>query len=149
ALPWWLLFRAAGAAFSPTVILLAALGALATWAGWSLADRMQLAGVEQVTDVIAAAGVGQQSTVDGLVLPSGSGGLPGGRLLAPSRSVMPGLLGLLGRHPALLQTCRQNIIVIRGAHFVLPKASPASSGRSIATNSFLCLAHDSVDNFPL
>ena len=44
ALPWWLLFRAAGAAFAPTVILLAALGALATWAGWSLADRMGLAG---------------------------------------------------------------------------------------------------------
>ena len=40
ALPWWLLFRAAGAAFSPTVILLAALGALATWAGWSMADRL-------------------------------------------------------------------------------------------------------------
>ena len=99
ALPWWLLFRAAGAAFSPTVILLAALGALATWAGWSLADRMQLAGVEQAADVIAAAGVGQQSTVDGLVLPSSSGGLPGGRLLVPSRSVMPGLLGLLDRVP--------------------------------------------------
>jgi hypothetical protein len=81
------------------VILLAALGALATWAGWSLADRMQLAGVEQAADVIAAARVGQQSTVDGLVLPSGSGGLPGGRLLAPSRSVMPGLLGLLDRLP--------------------------------------------------
>lgn len=99
ALPWWLLFRAAGAAFSPTVILLAALGALATWAGWSLADRMNLAGVEQAADVITAAGVGQQSIVDGLVLPSSSGGLPGGRLLVPSRSVMPGLLGLLDRLP--------------------------------------------------
>ena len=32
ALPWWLLFRAAGAAFAPTVILLALLGGLATWA---------------------------------------------------------------------------------------------------------------------
>lgn len=40
ALPWWLLFRAAGVAFSPTVILLAALGSLATWAGWSVADRL-------------------------------------------------------------------------------------------------------------
>ena len=43
ALPWWLLFRAAGAAFSPTVILLAALGALATWGGWSVADRLGIA----------------------------------------------------------------------------------------------------------
>jgi len=104
ALPWWLLFRAAGAAFSPTVILLAALGALATWAGWSLADRMHLdridsAGVEQAADVIAVAIGGQQSTADGLVLPSSSGGLPGGRLLVPSRRVMPGLLGLLDRVP--------------------------------------------------
>ena len=33
ALPWWIVFRAAGAAFSPTVILLAALGAGAAWAG--------------------------------------------------------------------------------------------------------------------
>jgi len=47
ALPWWLLFRAAGAAFSPTVILLAAAGAVATWAGWSMADRLGLAGVER------------------------------------------------------------------------------------------------------
>ncbi|RLS34613.1 MAG: hypothetical protein DWH79_03810 [Planctomycetota bacterium] len=43
ALPWWLLFRAAGAAFSPAVVMLAALGALSTWAGWSVADRIGLA----------------------------------------------------------------------------------------------------------
>jgi hypothetical protein len=86
ALPWWLLFRAAGTAFAPTVILLAALGALATWAGWSLADRMQVAGVGQAAD--------------GLILPSASGVLPGGdRLLAPSRIVMPGLIGLIDRLP--------------------------------------------------
>jgi hypothetical protein len=51
ALPWWLLFRAAGAAFSFPVILLAALGALAVWGGWSLADRIGIpaavAGVER------------------------------------------------------------------------------------------------------
>ena len=40
ALPWWLLFRGAAAAFSPSVILLAALGALATWAGWSVSDNL-------------------------------------------------------------------------------------------------------------
>jgi hypothetical protein len=55
ALPWWILFRAAGAAFSPTVILLAAAGAVATWAGWSMADRLGLAGVDRAADVIAAA----------------------------------------------------------------------------------------------
>jgi hypothetical protein len=42
ALPWWLLFRAAAAAFSPTVILLAAAGSLALWAGWSVADKVGL-----------------------------------------------------------------------------------------------------------
>jgi hypothetical protein len=45
ALPWWLLFRAAGAAFSPTVIILAALGATALWAGWSLADQLGIPAV--------------------------------------------------------------------------------------------------------
>jgi hypothetical protein len=102
ALPWWLLFRAAGAAFSPTVILLAALGALATWAGWSLADRMQLAGVDQTAELINAAGMAQPSTTEGLVLPTASGTLPGrGRLLAPSRSVPPALVGVIDRLPAV------------------------------------------------
>jgi hypothetical protein len=64
ALPWWLLFRAAGAAFSPTVILLAAAGAVATWAGWSMADRLGLVGVDRAADVIAAA-----KAADELLLP--------------------------------------------------------------------------------
>jgi hypothetical protein len=51
ALPWWLLFRGAGAAFSPSVILLAALGALATWAGWSVADSLGLAGGAAATEL--------------------------------------------------------------------------------------------------
>jgi hypothetical protein len=51
ALPWWLLFRGAGAAFSPSVILLAALGALATWAGWSVADSLGLAGGAAAAEV--------------------------------------------------------------------------------------------------
>jgi hypothetical protein len=68
ALPWWLLFRAAGAAFSPTVILLAAAGAMATWAGWSMADRLGLAGVDRAADVIAAA-----RAADDLLLPGATG----------------------------------------------------------------------------
>ena len=100
ALPWWLLFRAAGVAFSPTVILLAALGAVATWAGWSLADRMHLAGVNESAAVISAAGAAH-SAGDALVLPTSSVTPDGGRLLAPSRSVLPGLLGLIDRLPAV------------------------------------------------
>ncbi|MEI6255159.1 MAG: hypothetical protein WCQ77_00790 [Planctomycetota bacterium] len=91
ALPWWVLFRAAGVAFSPTVILLAALGCLATWAGWSLADSMQLAGVPQ-------------PAATGLALPAEPSGvlndvLNSGRLLAPSQQVLPWLLGILDRLP--------------------------------------------------
>jgi len=86
ALPWWILFRAAGAAFSPTVILLAALGCLATWAGWSLADSMHLAGVERIAV--------------GPMLPPVASDIPAGdRLLVPSREVLPGLLGLIDRLP--------------------------------------------------
>jgi hypothetical protein len=106
ALPWWLLFRAAGAAFSPTVILLAALGAIATWAGWSLADRLHLPGVDQAADMITSAGAARQmtnaaATADGLILPTASVAQPGGaQLLAPSRHVLPGLLGMIERLPA-------------------------------------------------
>lgn len=87
ALPWWLLFRAAGAAFSPTVIMLAALGAVATWAGWSLADRMHLAGIDHSPPV--------------LILPDSSEPQDTGRLLVPSRYAMPGLLGLVNRLPSV------------------------------------------------
>ena len=90
ALPWWLLFRAAGAAFAPTVILLAAAGAVATWAGWSMADRLGLAGVDAAADVIAAA------KADDLLLPGAAPGTsrPFGR---------PGWLRSLGdRLPAVV-----------------------------------------------
>ena len=98
ALPWWILFRAAGAAFSPTVILLAGLGCLATWAGWSLADSLRLAGAEPMAVVDAVRVIGA---------PDGSAVLPvaantiavGDRLLVPSREVLPGLLGLIDRLP--------------------------------------------------
>jgi hypothetical protein len=101
ALPWWILFRAAGTAFAPTVVLLAALGCLATWGGWSLADRLQIAGVDPVADLIADA-----APVAGneLILPSTTGGLPSpGPGLAPSRSVLPVLRGLLDSVPSAVR----------------------------------------------
>ena len=98
ALPWWILFRAAGIAFSPTVILLAALGCLATWAGWSLADSLRLAGAEPTASVAAAHVVGSADAA--VVLPVASDALPAAdRLLVPSREVLPGLLGLIDRLP--------------------------------------------------
>ena len=91
ALPWWILFRAAGACFSPTIVFLAALGSVATWAGWSLADRL---GLEHASATVASAAAG-----DGLALPNGTAGSTAGSPLVPSRRVLPGLAGLLDRIP--------------------------------------------------
>ena len=93
ALPWWLLFRAAGAAFSPTVVLLAALGAIALWAGKTTADKLGILGGDPTADIIAAAKAG-----DGLMLPD-SGGPSAAAPLAPSRRVVPWLQGLVDRLP--------------------------------------------------
>lgn len=112
ALPWWLLFRAAGAAFAPSVILLATLGCLATWAGWSLADRLPLAGVDRTADLVTAAG-------EGLILSGGVGAAnppPAGWPLAasPTGQALPWLVGLLDRlPPALAEIVRLAAIPFR------------------------------------
>jgi len=85
ALPWWLLFRAAATAFSPTVILLAALGAVATWAGWSIADSLRLAGADPAADAIFDASLGGGPVIPG---PDGSNMTAA---LTPSRQAIPAL----------------------------------------------------------
>jgi hypothetical protein len=95
ALPWWILFRAAGACFSPTVIFLAALGSVATWAGWSLADKL---GLPHPAATVAADDA--LSLPDPTAPPAGAPG-GGGSSLTPSRRVVPGLAGLLDRLPAV------------------------------------------------
>jgi hypothetical protein len=94
AIPWWLLFRAAGQAFAPTVVILAAVGGLATWAGWSVADQLGLAGTDRAADVIAAARLDDQ-----LTLPLPGGGLPAVTALQPSTGLLPWLGGLVDRLP--------------------------------------------------
>ena len=106
ALPWWILFRAAGSAFSPTVIILAALGALATWAGWSVADQFGLRAIDPTADVIAAAKLG-----DGLVLPPADGMAGGPASLVPSRRSLPWLEALVGRLPGAARDLVQLIAV--------------------------------------
>jgi hypothetical protein len=86
ALPWWIVFRAAGAAFAPTVILLAALGAAAVWAGWSAADRFGLV-VPSAEQVAAAAAV----RGGGLALPSPAGTIMAADPLLPSGTAFPWL----------------------------------------------------------
>lgn len=94
ALPWWILFRAAAWAFTPTVVLLATGGLLATWAGWSLADRLNLPGATGRAAQIDPASLG-----DGLAMP-----LPASPALpAPSAAAMPYARGMLGWLPAPLR----------------------------------------------
>jgi len=88
ALPWWILLRAAGSAFAPTVILLAALGSLATWAGWSLADRVPLAGADAAANAIIEQDLA--GTLSGPIMPSPTGDLPGSmKGLMPSQQAFP------------------------------------------------------------
>ena len=120
ALPWWILFRAAGAAFSPTVILLAALGALATWGGWSAADSLGIRGFDPAADVIASA-----QGADLALTP------PGGRAatdpLLPSRRAVPWIAGLVDRLPSVAAD------VVRLVGIPLrPSSSLAQSGSALA-----------------
>lgn len=64
AFSWWIIFRAAGRSFSPTIILLASLGTLGTWAGLSLADRIGLAGHNPALIVIAGDSVPDAGVLD-------------------------------------------------------------------------------------
>lgn len=73
ALPWWILFRAAGAAFTPTVIFLALLGVVAMEAGWSACDRagleMPVTGSEFVRTQMGRGDLALQPPGGGAALP--------------------------------------------------------------------------------
>jgi hypothetical protein len=100
ALPWWILFRAAAAAFSPTVIVLGALGAAATWAGWSAGNQLGLAsGMPGIDGSAAAVQLGDGPL---LVLPNADGDVSGGAALEPSRDALPWVHGLSARLPGPL-----------------------------------------------
>ena len=94
ALPWWVLFRAAGAAFSPTVILLAALGAAAVWAGGSVADRLGL--------VVSEATPAAPSGIDGIIALTAPdcGPVTAADPLQPSLWLLPWLHEAVARLPA-------------------------------------------------
>ena len=117
ALPWWVLFRAAGAAFSPTVILLAALGAAAVWAGGSVADRLGL--------VVSEATPAAPSGIDGIIALTAPDGGPvtAADPLQPSRWLLPWLHEAVARLPA----------GIRGAVGVV--SLPFSPGASLSAGA--------------
>ncbi|NBX30826.1 hypothetical protein EBR04_10375, partial [bacterium] len=130
ALPWWILFRAAGTAFSPTVILLAALGALATWAGWSVADQLGLRGIDPTADVIAAAKLD-----DGLVLPPADGPRGGPTSLVPSRRSLPWLTAAVERLPGPAR----DLVRLLAIPF-RPSATLAEMGAALARLGWFVLA---------
>jgi hypothetical protein len=123
ALPWWILFRAAGTAFAPTVILLALLGSLATWAGWSIADSLKLAGGDPAADAILDATLAG----GGLVLPAPGGSAGLSPALAPSRQVFPALMAFVERLPAPVS----DLVRLLGIPF-RPSASLAQMGGAVA-----------------
>ena len=97
AIPCWLLFRAAAAAFSPTVIVLAALGAVASTAGWRLLDQLGLPD-----------GRGVVTSADELHLPAAAPGPMANPpatpvSLAPSSRAVPWLGGLVDRLPTSIR----------------------------------------------
>ena len=57
AFPWWILLKAAGMAFAPTVLILATLASAGSWAGFSLLDSLGLP-----VDAPAAIQTGENAT---------------------------------------------------------------------------------------
>jgi hypothetical protein len=94
ALPWWILFRAAGAAFSPTVIFLALLGAIAVQAGWSACDQAMLVVSPQEAGVVLTH-VGQGD----LRLRFTGADENSSNPLAPSREAFPWIAGVVTMTP--------------------------------------------------
>ena len=85
AFSWWILFKAAGQAFAPTVLILATLGSLATWAGLSLADSL---GIPAAVELPAEAVASEAATAGA-----------DGNFSSPSGVVLPSLAGLIDRLP--------------------------------------------------
>ena len=81
AFPWWILLKAAGQAFAPTVLILATLATAGTWAGFSLLDSLGLP-ADIVTNIPVSDD--KQSTI---TLPT------------PSHGVLPALSSQVERLP--------------------------------------------------
>ena len=81
AFPWWILLKAAGMAFAPTVLILATLATAGTWAGFSLLDSLGLpTGISTNAPVVDV----EQTTIS---------------LPTPSHGVLPTLSSQVDRLP--------------------------------------------------
>ena len=112
AFPWWILLKAAGMAFAPTVLILATLATAGTWAGFSLLDSLGLpAGIStkaQIADV-------EQTTIS---------------LPTPSHGVLPTLSSQVDRLPT----------PVRDLLLLLSKPwNPLATSRQFVGSLFRCI----------
>ena len=112
AFPWWILLKAAGMAFAPTVLILATLATAGTWAGFSLLDSLGLpldiSTNAPITDL-------EQTTIS---------------LPTPSHGVLPTLTSQVARLPT----------PVRDLLLLLSKPwNPLATSRQFAGSLFRCI----------
>ena len=112
AFPWWILLKAAGMAFAPTVLILATLATAGTWAGFSLLDSLGLpAGISTNAPVVDV----EQTTIS---------------LPTPSHGVLPTLSSQVDRLPT----------PVRDLLLLLSKPwNPLATSRQFVGSLFRCI----------
>ena len=112
AFPWWILLKAAGMAFAPTVLILATLATAGTWAGFSLLDSLGLpTGISTNAPVADV----EQTTIS---------------LPTPSHGVLPTLTSQVARLPT----------PVRDLLLLLSKPwNPLATSRQFAGSLFRCI----------
>ena len=112
AFPWWILLKAAGMAFAPTVLILATLATAGTWAGFSLLDSLGLpTGISTNATVVDV----EQTTIS---------------LPTPSHGVLPTLSSQVDRLPT----------PVRDLLLLLSKPwNPLATSRQFVGSLFRCI----------
>ena len=112
AFPWWILLKAAGMAFAPTVLILATLATAGTWAGFSLLDSLGLpTGISTNAPVVDV----EQTTIS---------------LPTPSHGVLPTLSSQVDRLPT----------PVRDLLLLLSKPwNPLATSRQFVGSLFRCI----------
>ena len=112
AFPWWILLKAAGMAFAPTVLILATLATAGTWAGFSLLDSLGLpSGISTNAPVVDV----EQTTIS---------------LPTPSHGVLPTLSSQVDRLPT----------PVRDLLLLLSKPwNPLATSRQFVGSLFRCI----------
>jgi len=112
AFPWWILLKAAGMAFAPTVLIMATLATAGTWAGFSLLDSLGLP-----MDIVTNSSVSD-------------GDQPAIMLPTPSHGVLPSLSAQVERLP----TPVRDLLVLLSTPW-----NPLATSRQFAGSIFRCI----------